>query len=404
MFRVTVLTLALLSAGCVSLDPTYQRPDAPVPATLPGAHGEANAVVSQWQQVMNDARLKSVVTMALNSNRDVQKAIADIDAARNQSLSRAARETWLASEFTAQNTRLTMVSELTTAWVTLAADNSNLALAKSTLESAANSLKIVKRQQEVGVAAATDVSEAMAVYQQARASVASYQTLVMQDKNALNLLAGDTVPENLLPGTLESLSDNAITLIPAGVSSSALLRRPDIQEAEHNLLSANANIGAARANFFPTISLTASAGVGSDSLSSLFSHGMKVWSFAPSITLPLFSGGNNMAQLRYAEAEKKGLIATYEKTIQSAFKDVADALARRETLSEQLDAQREYVAAEQKTLDVATRSYKAGAGDYLTVLTAQRSLWSAQESLIALQQTDLENRITLWQSLGGGIQ
>ncbi len=223
---------------------------------------------------MNDARLKSVVTMALNSNRDVQKAIADIDAARaqygetrsslfptvdaelshtrsrtlasgvatsdeangavssfeldlfgrNQSLSRAARETWLASEFTAQNTRLTMVSELTTAWVTLAADNSNLALAKSTLESAANSLKIVKRQQEVGVAAATDVSEAMAVYQ-ARASVASYQTLVMQDKNALNLLAGDTVPENLLPGTLESLSDNAITLIPAGVSSSALLRR-----------------------------------------------------------------------------------------------------------------------------------------------------------------------------------
>ncbi|EOD9029855.1 efflux transporter outer membrane subunit [Enterobacter hormaechei] len=420
MFRVTVLALALLSAGCVSLDPAYQRPDAPVPATLPGAHGEANAVVSQWQQVMNDARLKSVVTMALNSNRDVQKAIADIDAARaqygetrsslfptvdaelshtrsrtlasgvatsdeangavssfeldlfgrNQSLSRAARETWLASEFTAQNTRLTMVSELTTAWVTLAAD----------------------------------VSEAMAVYQQARASVASYQTLVMQDKNALNLLAGDTVPENLLPGTLESLSDNAITLIPAGVSSSALLRRPDIQEAEHNLLSANANIGAARANFFPTISLTASAGVGSDSLSSLFSHGMKVWSFAPSITLPLFSGGNNMAQLRYAEAEKKGLIATYEKTIQSAFKDVADALARRETLSEQLDAQREYVAAEQKTLDVATRSYKAGAGDYLTVLTAQRSLWSAQESLIALQQTDLENRITLWQSLGGGIQ
>ncbi|TAT60627.1 TolC family protein, partial [Enterobacter cloacae] len=183
-------------------------------------------------------------------------------------------------------------------------------------------------------------------------------------------------------GTLESLSDNAITLIPAGVSSSALLRRPDIKEAEHNLLSANANIGAARANFFPTISLTASAGVGSDSLSSLFSHGMKVWSFAPSITLPLFSGGNNLAQLRYAEAEKKGLIATYEKTIQSAFKDVADALARRETLSEQLDAQREYVAAEQKTLDVATRSYQAGAGDYLTVLTAQRSLWSAQESLI----------------------
>jgi multidrug efflux system outer membrane protein len=269
MFRLSVLVLALMSAGCVSLDPTYQRPDAPVPATLPGAHGEATAVVREWHQVMNDARLKGVVTMALNSNRDVQKAIADIDAARaqygetrsslfptvgaelshtrsrtlasgvttsddangavssfeldlfgrNQSLSRAARETWLASEFTAQNTRLTMVSELTTAWVTLAADNSNLALAKSTQESAANSLKIVKRQQEVGVVAATDVSAAMAVYQQARASVANYQTLVMQDKNALNLLAGDTVPESLLPGTLESLSDNAIALIPAEAGS-----------------------------------------------------------------------------------------------------------------------------------------------------------------------------------------
>ncbi|STU99112.1 RND efflux system [Klebsiella pneumoniae subsp. pneumoniae] len=131
------------------------------------------------------------------------------------------------------------------------------------------------------------------------------------------------------------------------MSSSVLLRRPDIQEAEHNLKSANADIGAARANFFPSISLTASAGVGSDSLSSLFSHGMQVWSFAPSISLPLFTGGSNLSQLRYAEAEKKGLIATYEKSIQSAFKDVADALARRETLSEELDAQRQYVAAEQ---------------------------------------------------------
>ncbi|WHP32254.1 TolC family protein [Trabulsiella odontotermitis] len=453
MFRFSVLFIAFLSVGCVSLDPNYQRPDAPIPAMLPGTQGQAAAVIGNWQQVVKDARLNKVVSMALNSNRDVQKAITDIDAARaeygetraslfptvdaeltgsrsrttttgvstttqaegavssfeldlfgrNQSLSRAARETWLASEYTAQNTRLTMISELTTAWVTLAADNSNLALAQQTMNSAADSLKIVKRQMDVGTAAATDVSSAMSVYQQARASVASYQTQVMQDKNAINLLAGQTVPDSLLPGTLESLSDNTITLVPAGVSSAVLLNRPDIQEAEHNLLSANANIGAARANFFPTISLTASAGVGSDSLSSLFSHGMKVWSFAPSVTLPLFTGGSNMAQLRYAEAEKKGLIATYEKTIQSAFKDVADALARRQTLNEELDAQRQYVAAEQQTLDIAVKRYQAGSDDYLTVLTAQRTLWSAQESLIALQQTELDNRIALWQSLGGGV-
>ncbi|XXD07493.1 efflux transporter outer membrane subunit [Klebsiella sp. R445] len=452
MFRFTLVFVALLTAGCVSLDPDYSRPAAPVPATLPGSHGEASAVVGNWQQVVNDARLNKVVSMALTSNRDVQKAIADIEAARaqlgetratlfptlnaelshtrsqtvdsgltsssqadgavssfeldlfgkNQSLTRAARETWLASEYTAQNTRLTMISDLTTAWITLAADNSNLALAQQTLASADNSRKIVARQMAVGTASAGDLSDAESVYQQARASVASYRTQVAQDKNALNLLAGTTVPDSLLPGTLESLADNSIVLVPAGVSSSVLLRRPDIQEAEHNLKSANANIGSARANFFPTISLTASAGVGSDALSSLFSHGMSVWSFAPSISLPLFTGGSNLAQLRYAEAEKKGLIATYEKTIQSAFKDVADALARRETLSEQLSAQREYVAAEQTSLNIAMRRYQTGIGDYLSVLTAQRTLWSAKATLISLQQTDLENRITLWQSLGGG--
>lgn len=452
MFRFTLVFVALLTAGCVSLDPDYSRPAAPIPATLPGTHGEASAVVGNWQQVVNDARLNKVVSMALTSNRDVQKAIADIEAARaqlgetratlfptlnaelshtrsqtvdsgltsssqadgavssfeldlfgkNQSLTRAARETWLASEYTAQNTRLTMISDLTTAWVTLAADNSNLALAQETLASADNSRKIVARQMAVGTASAGDLSDAESVFQQARASVASYRTQVAQDKNALNLLAGTTVPDSLLPGTLESLADNSIVLVPAGVSSSVLLRRPDIQEAEHNLKSANADIGSARANFFPTISLTASAGVGSDALSSLFSHGMSVWSFAPSISLPLFTGGSNLAQLRYAEAEKKGLIATYEKTIQSAFKDVADALARRETLSEQLSAQREYVAAEQTSLDIAMRRYQTGIGDYLSVLTAQRTLWSAKATLISLQQTDLENRITLWQSLGGG--
>ena len=341
MFRLSFMFIALLTAGCVSLDPHYDRPAAPVPATLPGAHGESTAVVGDWQKVVNDARLKKVVSIALNSNRDVQKALADIEAARaqygetraslfptvdaelshtrsktvasglssasqadgavssfeldlfgkNQSLSRAARETWLASEFTEQNTRLTMIADLTTAWVTLATDNSNLALAQQTMDSAANSRNIVARQMAVGTASAGDLSSAESVYQQARASVASYRTLVAQDKNAINLLAGETVPESLLPGTLESLGDNSIALVPAGVSSSVLLRRPDIQEAEHNLKSANADIGAARANFFPSISLTASAGVGSDSLSSLFSHGMQVWSFAPSISLPLFTGG-----------------------------------------------------------------------------------------------------------------
>lgn len=454
MYRISVIALSMMLAGCLSLDPDYQRPAAPVPATWPGqnADGSAPAVLSNWQQVMGDSRLKTVVARALSSNRDLRKAISDIEQAKalygeeraslfptlnagltstrsrttdagvtgsaeasgsvssfeidlfghNRSLSRAAKETWLASEFTAQNTRLTLIAETATAWVTLAADNSNLQLAQETMASAGKTLEITQRRQAAGVADGTDMNEAMTVYQSARASVASYQTLVAQDRNALTLLAGESLPDSLLPGPLDKLNDNAIALVPAGVSSSLLLRRPDVQEAEHSLKSANADIGAARANFFPTLSLTSSAGVASGSLSSLFSHGANVWSFAPSLSLPLFAGGTNVAALKYAEAEKQGLIAAYEKAIQSGFKDVADALARRATLSEQMDAQREYVAAAQRSLDLSLHGYQAGSGDYLTVLTNQRTLWSAQLELIALQQTDYDNRITLWQSLGGG--
>lgn len=458
MRRFTPVFLALFLAGCVSLDPAWQRPAPPVPAVWPGASGQASvnpaaAELAGWKRVIADPRLQTLVGQALHSNRDLQKALADIAAARalyaeqrgslfpaldadlsltrsrtlaygvsesaeaqgavssfevdlfgrNQSLTRAARETWLASEYTALSTRLTLIADTTTAWLTLAADNSNLALAKNTLQSAADSLAVTLRRQQAGVAASSDVAQAQTVYQQARASVASYQTLVMQDKNALDLLVGASVPASLLPGLLESLTDDSIVLVPAGVSSSVLLRRPDVQEAEHNLKSANANIGAARASFFPSITLTASAGVGSNSLANLFSHGSRIWAFSPSVTLPLFAGGSNLAQLRYAQAQQQGLIASYEKTIQAAFRDVADALARRGTLNEQLDAQRNYVAAAQQALDSAERLYRAGSADYLSVLTARRSLWSAQEQLITLQQTDLENRITLWQSLGGGF-
>ncbi|WP_045047800.1 efflux transporter outer membrane subunit [Rouxiella chamberiensis] len=453
--RLSIISLSMLLAGCISLDPHYQRPAPAVPAVWPqqGKTAAADTVLTDWQHVLTDQRLNAVVKRALVSNRDLQEAIADIEAARalygeqraslfptvdaelthtrartasegvsssseadgavssfeldlfgrNRSLARAAKETWLASEATAQNTRITLVSETTTAWITLAADKSNLALGQETMASAADTLRITQLQLKEGTAAAGDVSEAMTTYQQARASVASYQTLVAQDTNALNLLVGETVPDNLLPGTLESLSPQAIAIVPAGTSSTLLLRRPDVIEAEHNLKSENADIGAARANFFPTISLTASAGVGSSSLSSLFSHGANVWSFAPSVSLPLFTGGSNLAQLHYAQAEKKGLIAAYQKAIQTAFEDVANALARRNTLDEQMDAQQQAVASAQRSFDIAKRSYEVGTGDYLTVLTDQRTLWSTQLDLVALQQTDFENRITLWESIGGGV-
>lgn len=459
-FKINLLAISLLLAGCVSLDPHYQRPAAPVPTTWPAnaAKGstQASSLLSNWQTTLGDARLKAVVKQALASNRDLRKAIADIEAARaqygeeqaallpaltadlattrsrsltegqttlsssaqaegavssfeldlfgkNRSLSRAARESWLASEATALNTRLILVAETTEAWVALATDKSNLRLAQDTMRSAKASLETTERRQAAGIDAGTDVSDAMTVYQQARADVASYATSVKQERNALELLVGGRVDSHLLPSGLDDLPPDTIALVPAGVRSDLLLRRPDVLEAEHNLKSANADIGAARANFFPSISLTASAGVGSGSLSSLFSHGVGVWSFAPSVSLPLFSGGANVAALHYAEAGKQGLIATYEKTIQSAFKDVADALARRETLAEQLDAQQEYVKAAEKSLRIASSQYREGTGDYLSVLTAQRTVYAARLTLMSLQQTDWDNRITLWQSLGGGL-
>lgn len=451
-FKTAMLTIFM--TGCVSLDPHYQRPPAPIPKTWPGQDEDATAesVLTDWKHVLLDPRLKVVIERALISNRNLQESIADIEAARalygeeraalfptlnaglsytrshtasegvttsseadnsvssfeldlfgrNRSLTRAAKETWLASEATSQNTRITLVAETATAWITVAADKSNLKLSRDTMDSASETLGITQIQQREGSASEGDVSSAMTTYQQARASVAAYQTLVTQDSNALNLLVGETVPQNLLPGRIETLSPHAITLVPAGLSSDVLLRRPDVIEAEHSLKSVNADIGAARANFFPTISLTASAGMGSSSLSNLFSHGGNVWSFAPSLTLPLFTGGSNMAQLQYANAEKKGLIAAYEKAIQTAFEDVADALARRDTINDQMNAQELAVISAQHSFDISRRSFEVGTGDYLTELTAQRTLWSTQIELVSLQQTDFENRITLWESLGGG--
>ncbi|KAA9001352.1 efflux transporter outer membrane subunit [Affinibrenneria salicis] len=422
MIRLRVISLSLMLAGCASLDPVWQRPAAPVPAVWPGASGQTGAELAGWKSVIGDARLRQLLERALRSNRDVQKALADMSAARalyreqrgalfpalhtdlslarsqtptngmsesaqaegaisgfeldlfgrNRSLTRAARETWLASEYTAQSARLTLIADTSRAWLALAAANSNLALARNTRQSAADSLAAVQRRQRNGLAAASDASEAQTIYQQARAGVAAGLTQVAQSKNALTLLTGSDVPDALLPGTLESLPNHSIALLPAGVSSSVLLRRPDVREAEHNLKSANASIGAARASFFPTITLTASAGAGSDSLANLFSGGSRIWAFSPSVTLPLFAGGGNLAQLRYAQAQKQGRVASYEKTIQTAFRDVADALARRATLSEQLDARQGYVAAAQQALDSSTRRYQTGAGDYLNVLTARR--------------------------------
>ncbi|UGA49705.1 MULTISPECIES: efflux transporter outer membrane subunit [Dickeya] len=461
---MTLLTGAMLLSGC-SLDPHYQRPSAPVPDAWPqGAAYHAAAAARQpaddipWREVLVDDRLRQVVDMALSDNRDLRKAIADVEAARaqlgekratllptinagidgdrsrslsssgngtvlsssygaslstsaftldlfgkNRSLTGAARETYLSSAATATSTRLTLIADTSTAWVALATARSNLALARQTMESAGQSLAVTRSRLRNGVASAVDVAQAETVYQQARADVASALTTEAQDKNALDLLAGRPVPEALLPADVASLAQ-AVKPVAAGISSAALLRRPDVQAAEHTLKSANANIGAARAAFFPSITLTASNGLSSEALSSLFSGGAHVWSLAPSVSLPIFDGGANLSALRYAEAEKQGYVASYEKTLQTAFREVADALARKGTIDEQQAAQRDYVAAAERSYQLASNRYRAGVDTYLNVLDAQRTLYSARQSLLSLEQSRLDNLITLYNVLGGGVK
>ncbi|PWC23042.1 transporter [Brenneria roseae subsp. roseae] len=454
----------LILGGCVSLDPDYQRPDAPVPAVWPQqgvAAGTAPATTIPWRSAMIDARLRQVIDLALSDNRDLRKALADIEAARatygiqradllptvnaglsgsrgrslssssaqgnnataitqsyeanlavssfeldlfgkTRSLSRAALESYLSTEAAGKTTRLTLITDTATAYIALAAARSDLLLSEQTVQSAQKSLEVTRNRQRNGVASAVDVAQAETIYQQARADVASNLTAVEQSKNALNLLVGRPVDEALLPDNLDALAQ-AIAPVSAGISSDVLLQRPDVLEAEHNLKSANANIGAARAAFFPSVTLTASGGMGSTALSSLFSHGAGVWSFAPSISLPLFDGGANRASLAYAEAQKKGYIASYEKAIQSAFKEVADALARKSTIDEQLSAQRDYLSASQRSYQLADSRYREGVDTYLNVLDAQRTLYSAHQSLIAAEQVRLNNLVTLYNVLGGGV-
>ncbi|MFE8048827.1 efflux transporter outer membrane subunit [Brenneria goodwinii] len=454
----------LLLGGCVSLDPDYQRPDAPVPSAWPqsgAVKGTASdATKIPWRSAMVDPKLQQVIDLALSDNRDLRKALADIEAARAQygvqradlfptvsagvdgsrgrsltsssssnsnattisqsysanlgvsafeldlfgktrSLTEAALETYLSTEAAAKTTQLTLIADTATAYITLATARSNLQLSQQTMQSALHSLEVTRNRQRNGVASGVDVAEAETVYQQARADVANYTTVVAQSKNALDLLAGRPVEESLLPAGLDDLT-LAIAPVSAGIASSVLLQRPDVLEAEHTLKSANANIGAARAAFFPSLSLTASGGVSSSALSSLFSHGAGVWSLAPSVSLPIFDGGANRASLRYAEAQKKGYIASYEKAIQTAFQEVADALARKATIDEQLAAQRDYAAAAQRSYQLADKRYREGVDTYLNALDAQRTLYSARQTLISIEQTRLNNLVTLYNVLGGG--
>ena len=461
--------VALLLAGCGTLEPAYHRPGLPTPDVFPDA-GQSQAAVSvqpaaglAWRAVFLDPKLRATIDLALASNRDLRVAILNIDSARAQyrvqradllphvsagfgadigrepassggavtpgapdhinlhqytasvgvsgyeldlfgrvrSLSKAALEQYFSTAEARRAAQITLIAETANAYLTLAADKATLTTAQDTFASSGASLDLARKRFEHGVASQLDVRQAETLVQQARADVANDQAIVAQDKNALDLVTGAPVPADLIPEGL----DNRIMLradLPAGLPSEVLLARPDVLEAEHQLKAANARIGAARAAFFPSITLTASDGRTSPALSTLFMGSSAIWSFTPQVNLPLFAGGANLANLDQAKAQQKIAVAQYEKAIQTAFREVADALARHATIDEQLGADEAGVAAAADSLSLSQARYDRGSDTYLNVLIAQRTLYSAQQALISARLLRSTNLVNLYTTLGGG--
>ena len=319
---------------------------------------------------------------------------------RIRSLSRAALDRYFATEAAARATRLTLVGDIADAWLTYAADRSLLKVAQDTATSAQVSVRLTRARLEGGISARTDLRQAEQILETANADLAQQKTLVAQDVNALQLLVGAPVDPTLLPASIDEAQATIATL-PAGLDSGVLLRRPDVVQSEYQLRAYNAEIGAARAALFPRISLTGLVGFASTALSSLFSGGAFNYSVAPSVSYPIFQAGAGRANVRYTEAQRDAALATYEKTIQTAFQETADALARQGTIADQLRAQTNFQAAAADTLQLVNARYRGGIDTFLSSLDAQRSFYTAQRTLIATTLTGASNRVTLYRVLGG---
>ncbi|AZD08909.1 Efflux transport system, outer membrane factor (OMF) lipoprotein [Pseudomonas chlororaphis] len=462
-FRWTLVAALALLGGCINLAPEYQRPEAPVAEQwLPGSKastGEAAADI-HWQQFFTDSRLARLQALALANNRDLRLASLNIEKAQAQyriqraalfpaidagvsgthartpasssssgvattshdysaqlglssyeldvfgrlrNLKDEALEDYLSLAETRRSTQISLVAEVATAWLTLAADNELLRLAQETLRSQQATYELTQRSHALGGSSGLALAQAQTTVESARGDAAVYASQILQDRNALRLLVGSEIPDELLPGA--SLQSAALLVrVPDELPSSLLQRRPDVLAAEHTLKAANIDIGAARAAFFPSISLTANAGSASAALSGLFKAGSGAWTFAPGISLPLFDAGSNRATLDAAKVEREIQVQTYQQTVQSAFKEVADALAERSTLAERLDAQQALTDASRKSFELADALYRGGSQSYLEALDAQRSLYSAEQDLISLRLTEQSNRVTLYKVLGGGWQ
>ncbi len=322
---------------------------------------------------------------------------------RLRSLNHAAFEQYLSAEESRRSSQLSLIAEVVNGYLAILADETILRVTRETIDSQSASYELTRRSLEAGTTTALAFSQAASTVDTARADLAQYTRQEAQDRNALMLLLGCSLPEDMNfdidLGTVELPAD-----LPAGIPSVTLAQRPDVLAAEHQLIAANADIGAARAAFFPQVTLTGSYGTTSTQLSGLFKPGSSAWAFSPQITLPIFTGGKNKASLDLDKIQKNSNVAQYEKAVQTAFREVDDALSARQTLNDQLTAQRAVMEDTSQSYNLSQLRFKSGVDSYLPVLDAQRSLYSAQQSLVSLELTRLQNMATLYKALGGGIR
>ena len=322
---------------------------------------------------------------------------------RVRSLKDAALDSYLATQSSRDATQISLISQITQTWLNYSYASAQLKLANQTLKAQQDSFNLNKKRFDVGIDSEIPLRQAQISVETARNDVANYKTQIAQAQNLLNLLVGQTVPQNLLPQQQISQITKQSAL-SAGLPSDLLNNRPDIKAAEYQLSAAGANIGAAKAQLYPTISLTGSAGYASTDLSNLFKAGNAAWSIGPNISLPIFDWGTRKANIKISETDQKIALANYEKSVQSAFREVNDALATRANIGDRLTAQRRLVDATNTTYKLSNARFRAGIDSYLTVLDAQRSAYSAEQGLLLLQQANLNNQVELYKTLGGGLK
>ena len=447
--------MALLATGCTTMEPRYQRPDPAIPASWPA--GDPNLVAAEaglpaltYKQVFQDPRLQTLIAQGIANNRNLMTAAANIATAREQyriqraqqlpvvnagasvtatgdkdnavsadyrlglnvpnyevdlfgrlrSLTHVQQERYFASEAGARATRLSLVADIASGWLAYAADSSLLQIAEETVTSAQKSVRLTRARLEGGIAPRTDLRQAEQILSNAQADLAQQRTARAQDVNALQLLVGSPVAAALLPGSIDE-AFGSIAPVQAGLDSSILLRRPDVIQAEYQLRAANANIGAARAALFPRITLTGLLGLASSALSSLFTGGAFGWQVGADATYTIFQGGAGHANVRLSEAQRKAAISTYQGTIQTAFREVADALARRGTINDEIGARQRQRAATADTYLLTEARYNAGIDPYLNVLSAQQSYYSAQRILVQTKLSAAQNIVDVYRTIGG---